>query len=201
MAMSKQEFLAQLRNGLSRLPQDDIEEHLLFCSEMIEDRKEEGLSEEEAILAVGPVNKIVAQVVDIPLMKAANTENKPKRQLNAGVIALLALGSPIWLSLSIAAAAVILSLYISLWAVIISLWAVFVSFAACFVSGVLACVFFTAGGNGVAGVAVLATGIVCAGLSIFVFHGCKAVTKGTLFLTKKMAIWIKKCFIRREDTQ
>jgi len=46
-------------------------------------------------------------------------------------IVLLTLGSPIWLSLGIAAVAVILSLYISLWAIIFSLGAVFASFAAC----------------------------------------------------------------------
>ena len=51
--MTKREFLAQLRKGLSGLPQDDIEERLTFYGEMIEDRKEEGLSEEEAVSAVG----------------------------------------------------------------------------------------------------------------------------------------------------
>ena len=47
--MNKQEFLVQLRNALSGLPKDDIEERIEFYSEMIEDRIEEGLSEEEAI--------------------------------------------------------------------------------------------------------------------------------------------------------
>lgn len=46
--MSKQEFLEQLRRGLSGLPREDIEERLKFYSEMLEDRMEEGLSEEEA---------------------------------------------------------------------------------------------------------------------------------------------------------
>ena len=59
--MRKQEFLAKLRKGLSGLPQDDIEERLIFYSEMIEDRKEEGLSEEEAVAAIGSVDEIVAQ--------------------------------------------------------------------------------------------------------------------------------------------
>ena len=36
--MHKQEFLAQLRKGLSGLPQADIEERLTFYSEMLEDR-------------------------------------------------------------------------------------------------------------------------------------------------------------------
>lgn len=197
--MSKQEFLVKLRKGLSGLPQDDIEERLTFYSEMIEDRKEEGLSEEEAVSAVGSVDEIVTQVVaDIPLAKIAKERIKPKRRLSVGEIVLLALGSPIWLSLGIAAFAVILSLYISLWAVIVSLWAVFASLAGCSIGGVLACVVFTVGDNGASGIAMLAAGIVCAGLSIFMFYGCKVAIKGTLLLTKKMAICIKNCFIKRE---
>ena len=197
--MSKQEFLAQLRKGLSGLPQDDIEERLTFYSEMIEDRMEEGLSEGEAVSAVGSVDEIVTQVVaETPLAKIAKERIKSKRRLSAGEIVLLVLGSPIWLSLGIAAFAVFFSLYISLWAVIISLWAVFASLAACSIGGVLACIIFAVSGNGASGVAMLAAGIVCAGLSIFAFYGCKAATKGTLILTKKIAIWIKNCFIKKE---
>ena len=197
--MNKQDFLMQLRKGLSGLPQDDIEERLTFYSEMIDDQMEEGLSEEEAVSAIGSVDEIVAQVVaEISLAKIAKERIRPKRRLSAGEIVLLALGSPIWLSLGIAAFAVIFSIYISLWAVIISLWTVFVSLAACSIGGVMACVIFTVGGNGASGVVMLAAGIVCAGLAIFMFYGCKAVTDGTLILTKKMAIWIKNCFIKKE---
>ena len=199
--MGKQEFLVQLRKGLSGLPQEDIEERLTFYSEMIDDRMEEGFTEEEAVVAVGSAQEIVAQVVaEIPFAKIAKERIKSRRQLRVGEIVLLALGSPIWLSLGIAVFAVILSLYISLWAVIISLWAVFASFAACSIGGVLACVVFTVGGNGASGLAMLAAGIVCAGLAIFMFYGCKAVTGGTLILTKKMAIWVKNCFIKKEVT-
>ena len=47
--MNKQEFLAELRRGLSGLPRDDIEERLSFYGEMLDDRIEEGLSEEEEL--------------------------------------------------------------------------------------------------------------------------------------------------------
>ena len=198
MAMSKQEFLTQLRKGLSGLPQGDIEERLAFYSEMIDDQMEEGLSEEEAVSAVGAVDEIVTQVVaETPLAKIAKERIKSKRRISAGEIVLLVLGSPIWLSLVIAAFAVILSLYISLWAVIVSLWAVFVPLAAGFIGGVLSCIIFAIGGNVASGIAMLAAGIVCAGLSILMFYGCKVVTKGILLLTKKMAIWIKNCFIKK----
>ncbi len=198
--MNKQEFLTQLRKGLSGLPQNDIEERLTFYSEMIDDRMEEGLSEEEAVSAVGSVDEIVTQVIaETPLAKIAKERIKSKRRLNTGEIILLVLGSPIWLSLGIAAFAVIFSLYISLWAVIISLWAAFASLAACSIGGILACAIFIIGGNGISGIAILAAGIVCAGLSIFMFYGCKAATKGTLILTKKTAIWTKDRFIKKEE--
>ena len=198
--MKKYEFLEQLSKALSGLPDDDIDERLNFYREMIDDRIEEGLSEDDAVLAVGSIDEIVEQIMsDIPLAKIAKERKKPKRQLKVWEIILLVLGSPIWLSLGIAAFAVILSLYISLWAVIISLWAVFASLAACSIGGVLACVVFAVYGNGVSGVAMLAAGVVCVGLAIFMFYGCKAVTKGTLILTKKIAIWIKNCFIKKEE--
>ena len=78
--MSKQEFLAQLRKGLSGLPQDDIEERLTFYSEMIDDRMEEGLTEEEAVSEIGTVDTIISQIVtDIPLTKLIK-EKAPKKQ-------------------------------------------------------------------------------------------------------------------------
>lgn len=113
--MNKQEFLAQLRKGLTGLPKDDIEERLTFYSEMIEDRIEEGLSEEEAISEIGSVGEIAAQTIaDTPLAKIAKERIRTKGRLKAWEIVLLVLGSPIWLSLGIAAAAVILALYVSL---------------------------------------------------------------------------------------
>jgi len=197
--MNKQEFFAQLRKRLSGLPEQDVEERLSFYSEMIDDRQEEGLSEEAAVAAVGSVDEIVAAVVaDTPLSKIAKERIKPKRRLSLGEIVLLVLGSPIWLSLGIAAFAVILSLYLSLWAVIISLWAVFVSLAACSVGCVLSGFAFLMRLNGTSGLAILAAGVTCAGLSIFMFYGCKAATKGSFILAKNAVTGIKKFFVKGE---
>ncbi|MBQ2237179.1 MAG: hypothetical protein II317_03625, partial [Clostridia bacterium] len=137
-------------------------------------------------------------VSDTSLIKIAKERIKQKRQIKAWEIVLLILGSPIWLSLGLAVFAVILSLYISLWAVIISLWAIFASTVACCIGGVLSCIVFTLSGNSISGFAILSAGIVCAGLSIFMFYGCKTATNGILILTKKIAIWIKNCFIKKE---
>lgn len=197
--MNKQEFLAQLRKELAGLPKDDIEERLTFYSEMIEDRIEEGLSDEEAISEIGSVGEIAAQTIaDTPLAKIAKERIRTKRRLKAWEIVLLVLGSPIWLSLGIAAAAVILAFYVSLWSVIISLWAVFGSLAVCAVGSVPMCVFLVLG-SGASGIVTLSAGIICAGLSILMFYACKETTRCILLLTKKFAVWLKNCFIKKEE--
>ncbi len=198
--MTKDKFLVLLQSRLSGLPQDDVQERMSFYAEMIEDRIEEGFAEEEAVSAVGSVDEIVAQVIaDIPLAKIAKERIKSRHHLKAWEIVLLVLGSPIWLSLVIAAVAVILSLYIALWSVIISLWAVFGSLVGCSFGGLLAGVVVACNGNALSGFAMIFAGLVCAGLSIFMFFGCKAVTTGTLILTKKIAVWIKSYFIRKVE--
>lgn len=198
--MTKQEFLMELRTGLSDLPQKDIEERLTFYSEMIEDRIEDGLSEEQAVLAVGTAKEIIAQTVaEIPLAKITKERIKSNRRFKAWEIVLLALGSPIWLSLGIALVAVILSVYVSLWSVIISLWAAFVSLVASSFGGVMAGILFSIKDNLLTGIAVCGASIVCLGFSIFMFYGCKAASKGILILTKKIAILIKNCFIKKEE--
>lgn len=198
--MKKQEFLNTLKQNLSGLPKQEVEERISFYSEMIDDIMEEGRTEEEAVSDIGSVDEISAQIIaDIPFTKIASERVKPKRHLKVWEIVLLALGSPIWLSLAIAAFAVILSLYIVLWSLIISVWAVFASFAACAVGGVAAGIIFAVNGNGLTGIAVTGAGFVLAGLAIFLFFGCKASTKGIIILTKKIALSIKKCFIKKED--
>lgn len=199
--MRKQEFLDSLRAALSGLPKQDVEERLSFYSEMIDDRMEEGIPEEEAIADIGSVEEISAQIItDIPFTKIAKEKIKPQRRLRAWEIVLLALGSPVWLSLAIAAFAVILSIYVVLWSVIVSIWAVFASLAACALGGVAAGVVLTVYANGATGVVLIGAGIVCAGLSIFFFFGCKAATKGIIKLTQKIALGIKKCFVGKEKT-
>ncbi|MEE1219843.1 MAG: DUF1700 domain-containing protein [Ruminococcus sp.] len=198
--MNKQEFLTQLRKGLSGLPQNDIDERIVFYSEMIDDRIEEGLFEEEAVAQVGSVDEIVAQIIaETPFTKITKERIKPKRQLKTWEIVLLALGSPIWFSLAIAAISVVFSLYVSLWSVVISFWAVFVSLAACSVGGLVASAILAILGKGLAGVAMFSAGLICGGLSIFTFFGCKAATKGVIILTEKIAVGIKNCFIKKEE--
>ena len=200
--MNKQEFLERLQVALSDLPREEAQERLNFYAEMIDDRMEEGLSEEDAVSEIGSADKIISQTIsDTSITKITKERIKPKKRLKAWEIVLLALGSPIWFSLAVAAFAVILSLYVVLWSAVISLWSVFGSLVGCAFGGIAAGIALAFGCHALSGTAVIAVGLVCAGLAVFAFFGCKAATKGILLLTKKFGLLIKKLFIKKEVAQ
>ena len=200
--MRKDEFLKELKDQLHGLPPQDIEERLSFYGEMIDDRMEDGLTEEDAVGQIGTVDEVIAQIIaETPFIKIAKQKIKPKRKMRTWEIVLLACGSPIWLSLLIAAFAVILSLYATLWSIIVSLWAVFASLVACAFAGVAAGIGFACGGHVLPGMAMLGAAFFCAGLSAFAFFGCKAATKGAARLSVKIPLTIKKCFVGKENAE
>lgn len=197
--MTKQEYLNKLAEELSGLPQDDIADRLDFYSEMIDDRTEDGVSEEEAVAMIGPVEEVAKQIIaEIPISKLVREKVKSKRKMGAGEIILLILGSPIWLSILIAAFAVLLAIYIVIWAVIISFWAVAVALPVGALAGAALGIVFICRGNALPGIALIGAAAVLSGLSIFWFFVCKAVSKGAVILTKKIASGIKSLFIKKE---
>ena len=112
--MNKQAFLAQLRKELSHIPPAEREEQILFYSEMIDDRMEEGLSEEQAVAQIGRVEDIAAQIAaERAGDKAPHPEKKSARRRVGGETALLIAGFPLWLPLLLAAFAVALALYMT----------------------------------------------------------------------------------------
>lgn len=193
--MNKAEFLAALRDRIKGLSSEDIAERVAFYREAIEDRMEDGLTEEEAVEQMGSVEDIAERIMrDIP----APHPVKPKRQLGAVEIVLLILGSPIWISLIAAGFSVAISLYAVIWSAVISLYAVGVSVAACALAGVVGTVLFCVADRVVVGLALLAMALFCAGFSIFTFIGCKYLTKAAAFLTKLSTKWIVRLFSGKE---
>lgn len=179
--MTKQEYLQQMSK---RFPPEEREERLAFYGEMIDDRIEEGMTEAEAVASMDPVEDSPEKIAP------------PKRRLTAGELTLLCLGAPLWIPLLIAAASVVLSLYVSLWSVLISLWAVFGSLVACAVAGVIGGIGFAIGGYALSGFALFGAGLVCAGLAIGFFYGCYWATRGMVLLTKKLVSWIFRRWLR-----
>lgn len=197
--MTKLNFLMLLHEQLLGFPKKSVEEHLSFYSEMIEDRMEEGLSEEEAVAAVGNVEEIAAHI------KAEIAPEKPEpvkksRKWKTWEIVLLAAGSPIWISLLAAAFAVVVSLYAALWSVIVSLWAAFISLTVSAPAGIAAGIGYLIDGS-MQGLMMFSAGFVCAGLAIFAFFGCKLATQGAARLSKTCFIGIRNLFTKKEAAQ
>ena len=65
------------------------------------------------------------------------------------------------------------------------------------VGGLISGIGVAVGEGGLAGIALIGASLACAGLSIFLFFGCKTATKGTVVLTKKIALGIKKRLVRK----
>lgn len=165
--MNKNEFLSALQKRLRGLPKKEQRERLNFYSEMIDDRIEEGLSEEDAVIAVGTVDDIDCQISQE--IKSANNEGSEAGgiKLRAWETALLILGSPIWISLLAAAFAVGISLYAVLWSVLISLWAIEIPF------------------------------IIFSLISKHMFFVCRKATQCCISVTQKGVLFVKKTFGKR----
>lgn len=200
--MLKQEFLNALKEGLKGLPKADIEERITFYGEMIDDRMEEGLSEEAAVNAIGPVDEVVQQIVaDTPLTKIVKEKIKPKRKMRAWEILLLILGFPLWFPLLVATGAVVFALYVTLWSLVIALWAVEIAFIVSAVALLIGAIVFFVSGHGLAGLLVLGASLILAALSILLFFVCVAASKGTVLLAKKIVIGVKNLFVGKERTK
>lgn len=82
--MTKQEFLKKIKKGIKSLPQKEINKHLQFYSEMIDDRVEDGMDESEAVVAAGDVGAIVEDILrekSLNLKSVNSFEKKQKKSL------------------------------------------------------------------------------------------------------------------------
>ena len=120
--MNKAEFKSFVSDKLRDLPASDIEKSLNFYGEIIDDRMEEGMSEEEAVAAIGDIDKLINEILlDTPLANLMKAKLKPRAKMRGWEIALLIIGFPLWFPIAIAFAAVFFSVYIVIWSVILAL--------------------------------------------------------------------------------
>lgn len=167
--MDKNTFLLELQKQLKGLPEEDLQRTLEYYREMIEDRMEEGLSEEEAVAELGPVAEIAE-----PLLPGS-----PRRKMKPWEIVLLILGFPVWFSLLIAAVAVVIAL-------IAAIYAVDVSFAAVFFGGLLCSLLYLFQCNWAGAAFLFGSALTCGGLAILGFWGSNVLMKISFKALKKL---------------
>ncbi len=194
--MYKNEFLTELRNRLQGLPQDDLDNRINFYEEMINDRMDEGKSEEEAVAEIGSVEEVVTQIAsETPLLKLVKEKAKPKRALKVWEIILIILGFPLWFPLLITAFVLCLVAYILIWTLVIVVYSVELSFIVSSLAGLV--VFFAYLFAGQFNLIPLAVAVMSAGGGVLLYFGCTEVTKLTIKLSKNIVLKIKTAFIRK----
>lgn len=166
--MRKAEFLALLRQKLSILPKQEVDETLEYYSEMIDDYIESGYTPEQAVAQMGGVDNVAAQVLagaQNPYYVAPYAQKQKKNRL---LIALLILGFPIWFPLLITAFCLVLTAAIALLTLaMVTPWSLVVSFGASALGLVIGtAVIFVGEGIGAATL-VLGAAFVLAALCIF----------------------------------
>lgn len=167
--MNKKKFLSALEQALAVLPRKDRKKTLDFYRELIDDRLEEGLTEEAVIADIGTPQIIAAQVL---------SELPPKKKISWGIILLLILGFPLWFPLLLTAAVLLLT-------IIILLFAAELTFAACGIAGVLGGLVLLTLWKPYAALAMIGPGLVCLGLAIPLWFLCILTAKGIWRLTQK----------------
>ena len=199
--MSRDAFIGELRHRMAGLPQEAVDRTVEYYSELIADSVEDGLTEEEAVARLEPMDQIVANVVkDTPLTQIVQTrvQESKKKGGSGWVIALLILGAPVWLPLLIAVLAVLFSLFIALWAVVIALWAAVLGVILAGVAAMAAGVFELVRLHVPQGLVLLGGGLVCLGLCALLYLLMKLITVGTVKLCKWVWTGIKSLFVGKK---
>ncbi len=194
--MNKQTFLDGLRSALAQLPADEIDKTLSYFGEIIDDRMEEGMSEEEAVASMESIDVLAARIInDAPVMGKAVRKAKKSGISSAVWIVLAVIGFPVWFPLLMAIFAVIISMFVVLIALIISLMAVVIGLG---VGGIVTIIggLFSGILSGYGVLFVVGTGFLLAGIAILlcfpVFYLIKALWAGMKALGRKIRSWFKR---------
>lgn len=83
--MTKNDFITELRKELNGLPDSDIQRSIDFYSEMIEDKIEDGMTEENAVSELEPPAVIAKKVLsETSISKLVKAKLKHSRELKGG---------------------------------------------------------------------------------------------------------------------
>ena len=122
--MTKLEFLATLEKALAGLPKEDCKRIVDYYCEMIDDRMEDGFSEEDAVKAAGTLEEIAQQAAQEAPQERPRRKMRTAHALSGWEITLLVLGAPLWLPLLATFAALVLTVVAVMASVLATAYAV-----------------------------------------------------------------------------
>ena len=196
--MTKLEFLASLRAHLEQMPPEERERHLTYYEELFEDMLEDGMSESEIAEHLGEPAVIAEELLtELPLGTLVKSRVRPRDGWTVLNIALLVLGSPIWLPLLLTLAVVLLVLLLVLWILVLSFGIVVLALGLSVPSVIVGAILGYV--SVAATLGVVGEALICGGLCILGVIALPPVFRGAAKLCAGLFRWIKSLFIRKES--
>ena len=190
--MKRNEFMEAVRKKLKGLSEEDINKALEFYDEIINDKVEDGVPEDEAVDALGTPDEIAEQILmGMSLPKLVKAKAKPSGGFKAWEIVLLILGFPLWFPLLLAAACVVFSIFIVILSLVIAFFAVVISFGIGGLVLVAASVMALIAGSGASAVYQIGVALMLIGLAVLLFIPAKALALWMMEMCKKFGRWVK----------
>ena len=177
--MNRHEYIDSIKEKLKGLSEDDIKKAVEYYEEAIDDRLEDGLTEEQAINSIGTPDEIAEKILmECPITKLVAAKTKPNRSLKAWEIVLLIVGAPLWITVAAL-------LFVAIILVVILFFTAIVVLVVCIIAGLL---------GGLGGVVASIIGMFRYGNMDFLTMGLSLVTLGaSVFLlipAKNFIIWL-----------
>ena len=186
--VNKKDYLDALAKALDCLSREKRSEILSFYQEAIDDRIEEGMSEEEAVCAMGPVELAAESILgELPVVPRAVA--KTRRKSPALLWVLVITGSPLWIPLAFAFLLAVASVYLCIWLAAACIWlvAAVCMFALPFGLYLAWCGVMT--GTFAFALAQAGLGCVLGGVGLLVFNAAFSASRALAVLSQK---WIRK---------
>ena len=191
--MTKVEFINELYKNLSDYPSEETAKSIQYYSEMIEDRIEDGMTEEEAVNSLGSVSDIVTQIkMELPFTALVKANTKKKKLSTAAIVILIVL-FPVWLTLGIAIFSALFGLFVAVWSVVFSFWVTGIALAASAIVCLAACGAAIFTGSPLVSLFGFGSFLLVTGAAILIIIGSYYLTVGAAKLCSLTVRLIKKC--------
>ena len=188
--MKKLEFINELGAQLHSMPAEEVRPLLDYYMEIVADRMEDGMTEEEAVASLGPIPELAEKILAEQPQPEQEPEPIPtpaplpepvsqtKRRWSGSSIALAIILSPLWLTLL----CVLISVEIAVWVTLASL----VVSSGAMILGGIACAVLS-----------LIPSFDPVSISAHIFvSGCSLVCAGIGCLLLPLSVWLIRLFAR-----
>lgn len=197
--MNKKEFISILEKRLNGIPKQDIDNTIEYYNEIIMDKQDDGLSEEEAINSLGTIDEIINLTLsEISMPKLVKEKLNLNRKLKTWEIVLLSASSIIWVPLLIVLLAVIFVVYVCIWSGVIALGSVSISCFAASLVGVFG-LFDVLTLNVSSGLFSIGIGMASLGCGLLLGLLTIKLAKIMIIVCKKMLLKVKSLFVKRGE--